>query len=159
VTILICHIRSHYFRDVATLRTKGYFSTKPLELNPFNDPFSFYIQGVLRLRKRVTLMVIAVSFIFGICWLPESTLYVLEFFSSYSPSDEVCAAATMLIMFNAAVNPFVYALLNQRFKQKLKGLVSCNFHPRNKVCKGHCCKCWEVKDDTTNRKGVKIKIK
>ena len=39
----------------------------------------------------------------------------------------------MLIMLNSAVNPFVYALLNQRFKQKLKGLVSCNFHPRNKV--------------------------
>ncbi|CAH3174308.1 unnamed protein product [Porites evermanni] len=88
-----------YFRVVYKLWFKP-------TINTSNNP-TLRQKGVLRLRKRVTLMVISVSFIFGICWLPESTLYVLEFFSSYSPSDKISAVATMLIMFNSAVNPFV----------------------------------------------------
>ena len=30
-----------------------------------------------------------------------------------------------MIMFNSAVNPFAYALINQRFREKIKGIICC----------------------------------
>ena len=39
--------------------------------------------------------------------------------------------ADTLFMFNSAVNPFVYSLLNQRFRQKLKGMMCCLSFPAN----------------------------
>ncbi|KAL9957226.1 hypothetical protein ACROYT_G038837 [Oculina patagonica] len=35
------------------------------------------------------------------------------------------AIADVMILFNSAVNPFVYALLNQQFRDKMKGMLCC----------------------------------
>lgn len=86
---------------------------------------SFFIQGVLKIRKRVTLMAVIVSVIFGVCWLTDSCMYALNYIVS-PYSDVAYAIASIMILFNSAVNPFVYALVNQRFRQKIKGMLGCN---------------------------------
>ncbi|XP_068670027.1 neuropeptide FF receptor 2-like [Montipora foliosa] len=84
-------------------------------------------QGVLKVRKRVTLMVLIVSFMFEITWITDTALHIIVI-DLNSPEISIAHA---LIMFNSAVNPFVYALLSQRFRQKMKGMIFCRSHSSN----------------------------
>ena len=80
----------------------------------------------MRVRKRVTFMVLTVSFIFGVCWLTESIAYILVFeISTLSFGDTIAAVTTTMIMFNSAINPIVYALVNHRFREKMKLMMRC----------------------------------
>ena len=79
----------------------------------------FCTQAVLRLRKRVTLMVVYVSAFFAISWGGDTVLHILED-SSFKLSPLAIPIAHVMVMFNAAVNPFAYALINERFRQKMK---------------------------------------
>ena len=71
-------------------------------------------QGVFKVRKRVTLMVVTVSAIFVICWGTDEVLHVAEQATSYKFAPVVFSITHTAIMFNSAVNPFAYALINQR---------------------------------------------
>ena len=94
------------------------------------DPFpSHNSQGVLKVRKRVTLMAITVSFIFAVSWGAESIEYVLRTLSTLNISFEHIAVVDMMVLFNSAVNPFVYALLNHQFRQNIKKVIWCNYTP------------------------------
>ena len=90
---------------------------------------SLYTQGVLRVRKRVTLMGVTVTAIFGICWAPDVIAHNLDIFASVTTSELAYAVIHMLVLFNSAVNPFVYALVNKNFREKLKCMICCG-------CKG-----------------------
>ena len=90
--------------------------------------FNFCFQGVLKVRKRVTLMVITVSIIFGVTWLADTFNFVLHF---YKPSFNKLsfAATSIFVLFNSAINPILYALINQRYKEKMKGILRCKCRP------------------------------
>ena len=75
---------------------------------------------MIRVRKRVTLMVVTLSIVFGICWGTDQVI-----FSFKSAGPVSVAFANTMVMFNAAVNPFVYALLNQQFRTKMKQMICC----------------------------------
>lgn len=90
-------------------------------------------QGVLRVRKRVTLAVVVVSVIFGICWITDSIVYIVSHFNTDSFGAAVYSISNTMIMFNSAVNPFVYALLNQRFREKIKSTITCKASSRVRV--------------------------
>ncbi|KAL9957294.1 hypothetical protein ACROYT_G038911 [Oculina patagonica] len=95
---------------------------------------SFQQQGVLKIRKRVTLVAVTVSIIFSICWLTDAVIFLLSYHSTTSsPSNITWAIAAVMILFNSAVNPFVYALINQRFREKLKGMICCTFCSANRA--------------------------
>ena len=80
----------------------------------------------MKVRKRVTLMVITVSAIFAVCWLADCMTYLLAFYTPKHTVGGVAYVATsVMIQLNSAVNPIVYALMNQRFRQKIKRTVCC----------------------------------
>ena len=87
---------------------------------------SLCTQSVLRVRKRVTLMGVTVTAIFVICWAPEVIAHNLDSYTSLSVSKLAYAVIHMLILFSSAVNPFVYALVNKTFREKLKGMICCS---------------------------------
>ena len=77
----------------------------------------------MRVRKRVTLMVITITAIFGICWVPDIIAHSIDYYSSLSVSFSAYAVIHTLVLFNSTVNPFVYALISQTFREKLKGMI------------------------------------
>ena len=84
----------------------------------------FCTQGVLRLRKRVTLMVVSISTILVISWGTDGILHLIEeYASTVKLSPLTTPIAHTIIIFNSAVNPFAYALLNPRFRTKMKQMV------------------------------------
>ena len=80
-------------------------------------------------------MGVTVAAIFGICWTPDVIAHNLEVFASVSISELAYAVFHMLVLFSSSVNPFVYALVNKNFREKLKGMVffSCTGSTRNPV--------------------------
>ena len=86
--------------------------------------YLFCIQGVLRLRKRATLTAVTISAILVISWGAEGILHLIQdYASSVKLSPFTTPIAHMIMIFNSAVNPFAYALLNQRFRTKVKQMV------------------------------------
>ena len=86
--------------------------------------YLFCIQGVIRLRKRATLTAVTISAILVISWGAEGILHLIqEYASSVKLSPLTTPIAHMIMIFNSAVNPFAYALLNQRFRTKVKQMV------------------------------------
>lgn len=103
-----------YSRVVRTLWFKA---------NIVANPVSSQQTDVLKVRKRVTLMAVIVSVIFGVCWGTIQVLYTLHSFKVFQLSPFVIAISNILVLFNSTINPFVYALLSENFRQKVKGMV------------------------------------
>ncbi|KAL9957376.1 hypothetical protein ACROYT_G039007 [Oculina patagonica] len=95
--------------------------------------------GVMRVRKRVTLMVVTVTAIFGICWGTDVVVYIIKDATSYNIGSVPVTIANTMVLFNAAVNPFVYALLNQKFRETIKRMICCTgssasrYHPSREL--------------------------
>jgi len=91
-------------------------------------------QGVMRVRKRVTKMVLTVSVIYGMCWIPNLTIYALNYFSpSQNYGDVTYITSIVLVTCNSTVNPFIYVFVNQKFRRKIKNLVCCCQCHNNRV--------------------------
>lgn len=82
-------------------------------------------KGILRVRKRVTLSVITVSVIFGVCWITGLLIYVLIHYNILVFGSASNVVSDIMFMVNSSANPFVYALLNERFRQKIKAMLHC----------------------------------
>ncbi|CAH3193509.1 unnamed protein product, partial [Porites evermanni] len=81
-------------------------------------------QGVLRLRKRATLTAVTISAILVISWGADGILHLIQEYAGSVKLSPLTTPITHTIMiFNSAVNPFAYALLNQRFRTKVKQMV------------------------------------
>ena len=84
----------------------------------------FCTQGVLRLRKRVTLTAVTITAILVISWGADGILHLIQEYAGSVKLSPLTTPITHTIMiFNSAVNPFAYALLNQRFRTKVKQMV------------------------------------
>ncbi|XP_078346709.1 tachykinin-like peptides receptor 86C [Oculina patagonica] len=82
--------------------------------------------AMLKVRRRVTKMVVTVSAVFALCRIPALTMYVVSYFSpSQDYSDVLHIISVVLVTLNSSVNPFIYALVNQRFRQHIKELICC----------------------------------
>ena len=134
-----------YAHNIVIVTLLGLYPVCRTVLDNFNSYYlnrmyvSLYTQGVLRVRKRVTLMGLTVTAIFGICWAPDIIAHNLDQFTSLSVSQLAYAVIHMLVLFSSTVNPFVYALVNKNFREKLKGMICCSCtslarSTRNQVC-------------------------
>ena len=70
-------------------------------------------------------MAVTVTAIFGICWLTDQVVHLADAFLSYSIDKDVYNVTHSMILFSSASNPFVYALINQNFRQKIKSMMCC----------------------------------
>lgn len=71
-------------------------------------------------------MVFTVSVVFALCRIPALTMYVVSYFSpSQDYSDVLHIISVVLVTLNSSTNPFIYALVNRRFRQHIKELVCC----------------------------------
>ncbi|KAL9975315.1 hypothetical protein ACROYT_G012468 [Oculina patagonica] len=82
-------------------------------------------RGATRVRKRVTLMVVTVTALFGVCWLTDIITHAVDGVVSYSIDKDVYTVTHTMILFSSAANPFLYALVNQSFREKIKGIICC----------------------------------
>ena len=88
----------------------------------------------MKVRKRVTKMVLTVSVIYGLCWMPNLTIYALNYFSpSQNYGDVTYITSIVLVTCNSTVNPFIYVFVNQRFRRKTKSLLGCHMICGNRV--------------------------
>ena len=75
----------------------------------------------MRVRKRVTKMVVAVSIIYGLCWTPDLVIYsMIHFGSKHNLVYAAHLISIVLVVRNSTVNPFIYAYVNGRFRKHIK---------------------------------------
>jgi len=66
--------------------------------------------------------------------MTDAVIFLLSYHSTTSsPSDVTWAIAAVMILFNSAINPFVYALINERFREKIKRLIPYRSRSANQI--------------------------
>lgn len=79
-----------------------------------------------RKRKKVTKMVLIVSLIYALSWIPELTIFLLVAYAPWSLNGAIAYPATVaMVTFNSAVNPIIYSFHNERFRKHLINLLCC----------------------------------
>nr|UQI50245.1 orexin receptor [Haliclona caerulea] len=86
--------------------------------------------AIVRQRKKATKMMLVVSVLYTICWLPNLILYML---SQYEPSWYIYfstsyVVSVVLVCANSTMNPFVYTFHSSRFRNELKSILCCIRH-------------------------------
>jgi hypothetical protein len=78
-------------------------------------------QAVLKYRKKVTKMMLTVSFVYVICWVPILTTYMLSYtHPNFNYGDVIHISSMVLSNLNSTVNPFIYVFQNERFRKLLR---------------------------------------
>ena len=88
---------------------------------------------VRRSRKKVTKVALIVSVIYVISWFPQLVVYLLSNYETGIKFGEFAyMASVVMVTFNSAVNPLIYALQSGRFRQHFKELL-CRHQRRRRV--------------------------
>ena len=89
--------------------------------------------AVRKSRKKVTKVALIVSVIYAISWFPQLTVYVLSNYqNNIEFGDFAYIVSVVMVTFNSAVNPVIYAFQSERFRQHFKQLLCCR--RRREVC-------------------------
>ncbi|XP_031555390.1 neuropeptide FF receptor 2-like [Actinia tenebrosa] len=82
-------------------------------------------QGTIKARKRVTKMVLTVSIIFCITWIPNIVTYPVSAYSKEALYDAVHIVSIVCVTFNSSINPIVYSLQSRQFRKNIWSVVNC----------------------------------
>ena len=82
-------------------------------------------RALLRYRKRVTKMVIFVTVVYVMCWVPELLIYFLGFTGAISLQAIHYVIASALVVFNSSINPAVYSLQSSKFRKHIGDMICC----------------------------------
>lgn len=88
-----------------------------------SQPEELTQRAVIKSRKRVTKMVLTVTIVCAVCWLPNLIVYVLDFYGMNSHGGIVHTATVVLVTLNSAVNPIIYCFQSKRFRTCIKALL------------------------------------
>ena len=80
-------------------------------------------RAALRYRKQVTITLIAVSVIYAVCWIPNLTDYLMEYWSEAMPWMD--KTSIVMLTFNCCVNPVLYSIRMKSFREHLRGMLFC----------------------------------
>ncbi|XP_053207745.1 tachykinin-like peptides receptor 86C isoform X2 [Panonychus citri] len=101
----------------------------------------------IRSKQKVVPMLIIVTIIFGLCWLPYQLYFVVVFYiielGQKDYTQHIYLTFYWLAMFNSSLNPIIYCLLNKRFRKYSKKLIIT------------MCRCGE--DRSSNLRGVSLR--
>lgn len=82
--------------------------------------------AVRKSRKKVTKLVLIVSAIYVVTWFPPLIVYVLSnYHYNIELGDLSYIISVVMMTFNSAVNPVIYAFQSERFRQHFNQLLSC----------------------------------
>ena len=82
-------------------------------------------RALLRNRRRITKLVIAVTVVYALCWVPELTIYFLGFTGAIKLQAIHFNIASALVFFNSTINPAVYSLQSSVFRKHFWNLICC----------------------------------
>ena len=80
-------------------------------------------KATLRYRKQVTITLIAVSVIYTLCWTPNLTGYLMEYWRE--KITWIDKTGTVLVTFNSCVNPVLYSMRMKSFRKHLRDMLCC----------------------------------
>ena len=85
-------------------------------------------QARIRARLKVTKMVVVVSVMYVVCWLPNLVMYMLSQFKPqlYEYGSNLYITSVVLVSLNSTMNPFIYALHSSNFRQHIRGVFCCS---------------------------------
>lgn len=87
--------------------------------------------AILKSRKKVTKVVLIVSVIYVVSWFPQLILYFLSHYhQAFQFGNVAYVISVVMVTFNSAVNPVIYAFQSQRFRQYFRQLLCCG---RNRI--------------------------
>ncbi|XP_031556068.1 tachykinin-like peptides receptor 86C [Actinia tenebrosa] len=87
-------------------------------------------QGTIKARKRVTKMVLIVSIIFSIMWMPNLVTYPVSAYSEVALYDAVHVMSIVFVTLNSSINPIVYSLQSNMFRRNIWRVVTCGKNNR-----------------------------
>lgn len=94
----------------------------------------FTSQVRFKARKRVTKMLITITIIFALCWMPNLLINVISYY--YTPTGIFSYGyliTEVLVLLNSSINPFVYGIQSKQFRNGIKAILCCKWCPRRNI--------------------------
>ena len=90
--------------------------------------------AVIKSRKRITKIAVTVTVLHTLCWFPSVTSYLLAYHVPclVEYGSIIYYACVIPVGLSSCLNPIVYTLQSQRFRQELRMFI-CRWLPTNKV--------------------------
>ena len=80
-------------------------------------------QNKLRYCKKSARLVVTVSVIYSICWIPNMVVYIFSSFSKQQLYSAVHTTSIVLVTLNSAINPVLYSCQSDRFRKHILALL------------------------------------
>ena len=80
-------------------------------------------QSKLRYTRKSARLVVTVSVVYAICWIPNLAVYVISSFSTQQLYSAVHTTSIVLVTFNSAINPVLYSWQSDRLRRHMLALL------------------------------------
>ena len=94
-----------------------------LWFRPISSSSTIAQQNKLRYRKKSARLVVTVSVIYSVCWIPVLAIYVISSFTSLQIYSSVHTTSIVFVTLNSAINPVLYSLQSDRFRKHMIALL------------------------------------